>query len=135
MTGFQGLSHDLDISCSVKGEVATAVRHLDQLVDNGLSLGQLLGVNKVGYAVSVRYFRGTTCRLTGSELQGGLLLAIVHVDSDDFGALLGPSSLKNGETDASDTENGDVRVFWKPRIISRLRILRLRATDRFRESW
>lgn len=56
MTGFQGLSHDLDISCGVKGEVATTVRHLDQLVNNGLSLRQLLGVNKVGYAVSVRCF-------------------------------------------------------------------------------
>ena len=49
VTGFQSLSHDLHISCGVKGEVATTVRHLDQLFDDSLSLGQLLGVDKVGF--------------------------------------------------------------------------------------
>jgi hypothetical protein len=48
VTGFQSLPHDLDVSCSVKGKVTTAVRHLDQLVDDALSLRKLLGVDEVG---------------------------------------------------------------------------------------
>lgn len=48
VTGFQSLPHDLDVSCGVEGEVATAVRHLNQLVDDALSLRKLLGVDEVG---------------------------------------------------------------------------------------
>lgn len=49
--------------------------------------------------------------LTGAELQGSLLFAIVDIDGNDFGTFLGSCSLQDGQTDTPDTEHGDVGVF------------------------
>lgn len=54
-----------------------------------------------------------TVWLTSTELEGCLLLAVVHVDCDDFGTLLRLGALQDGQTDTADTEDGNVRVLWR----------------------
>ncbi len=48
--------------------------------------------------------------LTSTELHRPLFLARVGIYRDDLGALLRSATLKNGESDASDTEDGDIGV-------------------------
>ena len=92
MACLEGSPHDLNVTSAVKGVIASAVRHLDKLVDNGGALGQLRGVDKV----------------RGAELLGPLLLARVDIDDDDLASPLLNSTLDDGETDAAGTEDGDV---------------------------
>lgn len=50
--------------------------------------------------------------LTGTEFKGGLLLAVVNIDGDDLGAVLGFGTLQDRQTDTTNTENGNVGVFY-----------------------
>lgn len=84
--------HDAHVTGAVKGIIAAAVGHLDELVDDGLALGQLGGVDEIG----------------GAELLGPLLLGRVDVHDDDLlGALL-DRALHHGQADAAGTEDRDV---------------------------
>ena len=92
MASLESRTHDTDVTSAVKGVITPTVCHLDQLVDDGLALGKLGGVDKVGSA----------------ELACPLLFGGVDVDDDDLASLLGDSALYNAETDAAGTEDGDV---------------------------
>lgn len=92
VAGLEGSTHDADVTGAVKGVVAAAVGHLDELVDDGGALGQLGGVDEVG----------------GTELTGPLLLAGVDVDNDDLGGLVDDGTLDDGQTDTAGAEDGDV---------------------------
>lgn len=48
VAGFQGLSHNVNVSCGIVCKVATSVGHLDQLVYNALAFGEVLGVDEFG---------------------------------------------------------------------------------------
>lgn len=72
--------------------LATAVRLLDQDVHNGLALGELGRVDKVGRA----------------HRAGPLLLGRVRVDRDDLLRLADAATLNDGEADGAETKDGDV---------------------------
>jgi len=92
VAGLEGGAHDADVAGAVEGVVATAVGHFDELVDDGLALGQLGRVDEVG----------------GAELLGPLLLARVDVNDDDLAGLLGDGTLDDAEADATGAKDGNV---------------------------
>lgn len=73
-----------------QGEVETAIGHLDELLDDALTL-ELLGVDKVGRA----------------HLVGPFLLVVIGVDRDDLAGLSCSGSLDDSEADASYAKDGD----------------------------
>ena len=91
MAGLEGSPHDGDIASAVKGVVAATIGHLNQLVDNRLSL-ELGGVDKV----------------SGTKLLGPLLFGGVDIYNNNLARLVGDGTLNNGQTDAASTEDGDV---------------------------
>lgn len=91
MAGLQGSTHDTDVTGAVKGVVAATVGHLDQVLLDGLAR-KLGGVNKV----------------SGAELAGPGLLAVVDIDGNDLAGLVLDSTLQDGETNTADTEDSDV---------------------------
>lgn len=88
---FQGGAHDADVTRAVKGVVAPAVGHLDQLVDDAGALGQLGRVEKVRRA----------------ELPAPRLLVRVEVDDDDLAGPLRHRALHHAEPHAARAEHGD----------------------------
>lgn len=100
MAGLKSVSHYANVTGSVKGEVETTIRLLDEIIDNGLALGKVLGVNKVG----------------GTKLHGPLLLLGVGVNSKDPLAALGLSTLQNTQADTANTKDGDVRALDTRRL-------------------
>ena len=92
VTGFERSAHDADVAGAVKGVVTASVGQLEELVDNGLTLGQLGGVHKVG----------------STELSGPLLLGRVDVDDDDLAGALGDGTLDDAQADAASAEDGNV---------------------------
>jgi hypothetical protein len=44
-------------------------------------------------------------------LEGSFLLAVVDINGDDLGAVLGFGSLQDRQTDTADTEDGNIGVF------------------------
>lgn len=48
VTSLESVSHHANVTSSVEGEVKTAVGLLDEVINNALALGEILGVDKVG---------------------------------------------------------------------------------------
>lgn len=90
VAGLERSAHDADVAGAVKGVVAASVRHLNQLLDNGLVL-ELGGVDKVG----------------GAKLLGPLLLGRVDVDDDNLGGLVDDGALDDGQADAAGAKDGN----------------------------
>lgn len=84
-------AHDARVAGAVKRVVAAAVRHLDQLLDDGL-VAELRGVDKV----------------RGAELLRPLLLGRVDVDDDDHARLVHDGALDHRQAHAPGAEDGDV---------------------------
>jgi hypothetical protein len=97
VASLQSRPHDLDISRCVKREIRTAIGHLDNLVHDGRTLGQLGRVDEIG----------------GSKLEREVLFTRVGIDGDDLAAVLGPGTLEDGETDTADTKDGHLGVFYR----------------------
>lgn len=95
MTRFQGSAHDTNVAGTVEGVVAPAVGHLNQLVDDAGTLGQLGWVKEI-------------CR---AESPAPLFLVRVEVDDDDLPGLLRNRALDHTKTDAPGPEDSDVRPF------------------------
>ncbi len=95
VAGLERRAHDADIACAVKGVVATTIRHLNQLVDNGLVLLKVIRVDKVSRA----------------EFLGPLLLSGVDVDDDNLGGLVDDSALDDRQTDAASAKDSNVGAF------------------------
>lgn len=91
MAGLESGAHDTDVTRAVEGVVATAVSHLDQLLLDSLAV-ELSGVDEVG----------------GTELAGPFLLGVVDIDGNDLASLVLNSTLHNGKTDTSSTENSNI---------------------------
>ncbi|KAH3686697.1 hypothetical protein WICPIJ_002341 [Wickerhamomyces pijperi] len=95
MAGFQGLSHDGDVTGTVESEVQPTVGHLDQMLNNGLTFWQLGWVDEI----------------SGANLVGPFLLVVVDVNDDDLGGLSGNSTLHDGQTDDTRTEHSNSVAF------------------------
>jgi hypothetical protein len=93
VAGLERSPHDIDVARAVKGVVAAAVGHLNQLLDNGLVL-EVVGVDKVRRA----------------KLGRPLLLGGVDVDDDNLGRLVDDGALDDGQADAAGTKDGDGRA-------------------------
>lgn len=91
MARLQGSPHHTNVTSAVESVVATAVRHLNQLLLDGLA-AQLGRVDKV----------------RGAELAGPRLLAVVDIDHDDAASLVLDRTLDDRETDTAGTEDGNV---------------------------
>jgi hypothetical protein len=91
VAGLEGGAHDVDVAGAVKGVVAAAVGHLDELLLDAL-VAELGGVDKVG----------------GAELLGPLLLGVVDVDDDDLARLVLDRALDHRQPDAARAEDGHV---------------------------
>ena len=89
--GLESCPHDANVSSAVKGVVATAIGHLNELLDDGLSL-QLAGVHEVGCA----------------KLLGPLLLGWVDIDDNNLSSFLRHGALYDGQTNTAGTEDGNV---------------------------
>ena len=88
----ESTTHNVDVTGAVKGVIATTVGHLNELLLDGLTILQFLGVHKVGSA----------------KLLGPFLLAVIHIDNDDLGGLVLDTALNDTQTDTSGTKDGDV---------------------------
>lgn len=65
----------------------------------------------VGFTNSAGHVREAQAKgLTGTKLLGPLLLLVIDIDCDDARSVLRLGTLDERKTDASDTEDGDVRV-------------------------
>ncbi|GAO47486.1 hypothetical protein G7K_1692-t1 [Saitoella complicata NRRL Y-17804] len=95
VASLQSAPHNVDVTSAVEGVVTSTISHLDQFVNDGL-VTQLGRVNEV----------------SGTELLGPLLLVVVGVNSDDAASALGNSTLDNGKTDTSNSENSDRSAFF-----------------------
>ena len=91
VAGLESGTHHTDVTGAVEGVVAPTVSHLNQVFLDSLAR-QLGGVDEV----------------SGTELAGPGLLAVVHIDGDDLAGLVLHSTLQNGETDTANTEDSDV---------------------------
>ena len=91
VAGLESGTHDANVSCAVEGVVATAVRHLDQVLLDRLAR-ELGGVHEVG----------------GSELAGPGLLAVVDVHGDDHAGLVLDGTLHHRQTDTARTEDSHI---------------------------
>lgn len=92
MARFQHGAHNVHVACAIECKIATPIRHLNELILNGLALFQLIGVHKVRSA----------------ELFSPGLLGIVYIDDDDLAGLALYAALNHGETYTACTEDGDV---------------------------
>lgn len=92
VAGLESLSHDGHVSGTVKCELTASVGHLDQLVDNGGSLGQLGGVDEVG----------------GAKLVSPGLLVAIDVDDNDLAGLSLLGTHDNGQTNTASSKDSDV---------------------------
>jgi len=92
VAGLESRTHDLDVAGAVKGVVASAIRHLGELVDNRLALGELGRVDKVRRA----------------KLARPLLLGRVHIHHDDLARLLRHRALDNAQPDTPRAKHGNV---------------------------
>ena len=95
MTRLERRPHDLDVTRSVKREIRTSVGHLDDLVDDRSTLGEL----------------GRVDEIRGAEFEGEVLFPAVGIDGDDLAAVLGSGALQDGQSDTSDTKDGHLGVF------------------------
>lgn len=91
MASLQRRTHDTNVTRAVESEVASTVRHLNQLLLDALVL-QVRRVDEV----------------RGAELLGPLLLARVQVDNNDLASFSCHSSLHDGETDTAGSEDSNV---------------------------
>ena len=92
VAGLERRAHDADIARAVKGVVAATIRHLNQLVDNGLVLFEIIGVDEISRA----------------EFFGPLLLGGVDVDDDNLGGLVDDGALDDRQADATGAKDGNV---------------------------
>lgn len=90
VAGLEGGAHDGDVAGAVERVVAAAVRHLDELLDDGLAL-ELERVDEVGSA----------------ELARPFLLGRVDVDDDDAAGLVHDGALDDREAYAARAEHGN----------------------------
>jgi hypothetical protein len=91
VAGLEGGTHDADVAGAVKGEVATTIGHLNQLVDNTLA-AEVVGVDEIRSA----------------KLLSPLLLVRVDVDDNNLSGLADDRALNNGQTDTAGTEDGNL---------------------------
>lgn len=89
-------THDIYVTSAIEGVVAAAVGELNELVNDTLALGEVVGVDEV----------------SSTKLAGPLLLGRVDVNDDDFAGLVGESTLDDAETDASGAEDGNVATLF-----------------------
>lgn len=92
MARLESSTHNANVTRAVEGVVTTTVSHLDELVDDRSTLGQLGRVDEV----------------RGAELLGPLLLARVHIDNDDLAGSLLKSTLDDRQTNTPSTEDSDI---------------------------
>ena len=102
MASFQCSSHDAHITRAVKSVVATSVGHLDELLLDGLTVLELLGVHEVG----------------STKLICPLLLAVIYIHNDNLARSILDTALNDGETNASGTEDGDVTALLNTTLAS-----------------
>lgn len=91
VAGFQSGTHDAHITGAVESVVAATVGHFDELLLDGLA-GELGGVDEV----------------SGTELAGPWLLAVVDIYDDYLAGLVLHGTLDDGQTDAASTKDGNV---------------------------
>lgn len=96
VAGLERCAHDANVARAVKGVVAATIRHLNQLVDNGLVLLKIIGVDEISRA----------------KLLGPLLLGGVDVDDDNLGSLVDDSTLNDRKTDAASAKDGNVGALF-----------------------
>lgn len=92
VTSLECASHDVHVTSAIKGVVTTTVGHLNQLLLNGLTVLEILGVHKVGSA----------------KLVSPVLLGVVDVNDDDFAGAVLDTSLNDGETNTASAKDGNV---------------------------
>lgn len=95
MARLESSSHDADVACAVKGVVAAAVGHLDELLDDGLVL-EVIWIHEMG----------------GAKLFGPRLLARVDVDGDDFASHVDYGALHDRQADAAGAKDGHARPWF-----------------------
>ena len=91
VAGFESSPHDSHVAGAVKRVVAAPVRHVDQLLLDGLAV-ELGRVDKV----------------RGSKLASPRLLAVVDIDHDDLAGLVLDGSLDHGQSHTAGPEHGNV---------------------------
>jgi len=91
VTSFQSSSHDTDITRRIKGVVATAIRHLNELLRYALPF-QFHGIDKVG----------------GAKLLGPGLLVGVDINSNDLGTITALAPLDDTQTYTADPKDGHI---------------------------
>lgn len=91
MAGLERRPHDADVASAVKGVVAAAISHLNQLLLDAL-LAQLGRVDKV----------------RGAKLLAPLLLGVVDIDDDDLGGPVSDAALHDAQADAAGAEDSHV---------------------------
>ena len=96
MTSLQSLPHDINIPRRIKSEIRSSIGHLDNLVDNGGTLGEF----------------GRVDEIRRSEFEGEVFFPIVCIDCDYFGAVFSSGALEDGETDTADSEDGHLGLFY-----------------------
>jgi hypothetical protein len=92
VAGLKSGSHDTDITSAVESVVESTVGDLNKVVLDRLS--NLGGVNELG----------------STELLGPLLLSIVDIDDNDASGSVLNSSLDDGQSDTSGSEDGNGRA-------------------------
>lgn len=87
-------THNVNITCTVKGVVKAAVGDLNQVILNASTLGKLGGVDE----------------FCGTEFPCPLLLVGVGVNGDDAGGFDKCGGSDDSETDGTDTKDSDGRA-------------------------
>ena len=88
------------VAGGIKGKVTATVGHLDELVDDGGTLRQILWVDEVGWKALwcqslFKVAAMMESQHTSTKLLGPFRLFRVGVNRDDLGAVFGLASLKN----------------------------------------
>ena len=95
MARLERRAHHADVAGAVKGIVASAIRHLNQVLLDGLT-AQLGRVDKV----------------RGAELARPRLLLVVHVHDNDLAGLVLHTAQDHGEPDAPGAKDGYVGALF-----------------------
>lgn len=91
VAGLESGTHDVDVTCAVKGVVAATICHLNELLLDAL-VAELGGVDKVG----------------STKLPCPLLLGVVDIDDNNLASLVLSSTLDDGQANATSTKDGNV---------------------------
>lgn len=102
VAGLESAPHNVYVTSAVECVIATTVGHLDKLLLDGLTILQFHGVDKVG----------------GTEFLCPVLLAVVDVHDDNLAGAVLDTTLDDGETNTSGTEDGDVAALLNTTLAS-----------------